>query len=84
MPSSIDLNTLTGSISAQTTSRHPKTPIGNVEIESVGLAVKPASPIRLLCEELPKVYVFFAHKILTTYCAPFPERISHFKVLALP
>ena len=27
---------------------------------------KPASPIRLLCEELPNVYVFFANKMLTT------------------
>ena len=37
--------------------------------------VKPASPIRLLYEELPKVYVFSAHEIFTTFCASFPNRI---------
>ena len=37
--------------------------------------VKPVSPIRLLFEELPKVYVFSAHKIFMPFCAPFPNRI---------
>ena len=32
---------------------------------------KPASSIRLLCEELTKVYVFPEHKLFTTFCAPF-------------
>ena len=32
---------------------------------------KTASPIRLLCEELPYVYVFFAHKIFMIFCVPF-------------
>ena len=45
---------------------------------------KPASHIRLLYEGLPKVYVFSAYKIYTTFCAPFPYRISHFKILAMP
>ena len=45
---------------------------------------EPALPIRFLCEELPSVYVFSAHKVVTTFCAPFPHRISHFKILALP
>ena len=36
--------------------------------------VKPASPIRLLYKELPKVYVLFARKIFTTFCA-FPNCI---------
>ena len=45
---------------------------------------KPASYIRLLCEELPNVYVFSAHKMFTTFCAAFPNRISHFKILAMP
>ena len=45
---------------------------------------KSALPIRLLYEELPKVYVFSAHKMFTTFCAPFPTRISHFKILAMP
>ena len=45
---------------------------------------KPASPIRLLCEELPKVYVYSAQKIFTTFCVPFPNRMSHFKILAMP
>ena len=44
---------------------------------------KPASPIRLLYEELPKVYMFSAHEIFTTLCAPFPNRISHFKILVI-
>ena len=42
---------------------------------SVQLA-KPDSPIRLLYEELPKVYVFSAHKMFATFCAPFSNRIS--------
>ena len=45
---------------------------------------KPASPIRLLCEELSKIYVFSAHKIFTTFCAPFCNRISDIKILAMP
>ena len=36
-------------------------------------AAKPASYIRLLYKELPNVYVFFAHKMFTTFCAPFPN-----------
>ena len=46
--------------------------------------VKPALPIRFLCEELPNVYVFSAHKVFTTFCVPFPNRISHLKILAMP
>ena len=38
---------------------------------------KPALPIRFLCEELPNVYVFSAHKMFTTFCAPFANRTSH-------
>ena len=45
---------------------------------------KPASSIRLLCKQLPNVYVFSAHKTFTTFCAPFLSRISHFKILARP
>ena len=45
---------------------------------------KPASPIRFLYEELPKVYVFSEHKLFTTCCTPFPHRISHFKILVMP
>ena len=45
---------------------------------------KPVSPIKLLCEELPNVYVFCAPKFFTTFCAPFHNRISHFKILAMP
>ena len=40
---------------------------------------KPASTIRLLFEELPKVNVCSAHKIFTTFCTLFPNRISHFQ-----
>ena len=45
---------------------------------------KPASPTRLLYEELPKALMFFAHEIFTTFCAPFPNRISKFEILAMP
>ena len=45
---------------------------------------KPALPIRFLYEELPKVYAFSAHKMFTTFCGPFPNRISHFKIVAMP
>ena len=44
---------------------------------------KPASPIRFLYEELPKVYAFSAYRMFTTVCAHFPNRISHFKILAM-
>ena len=46
-------------------------------------SAKPALPIRFLYEELPNVHVFSAHKMFTTFCAPFPNRISHFKILAM-
>ena len=45
---------------------------------------KPALSIRFLYEELPNVYVFSAHKMFTNFCVPFLNRISHFKILALP
>ena len=34
---------------------------------------KPASPIGLLFEELPNVYVFSVHKMFATFCASFPN-----------
>ena len=49
--------------------------------------VQPAKPdlsVRLLCNQLPNVYAFSAHKILIIFCAPFPNRISHFKILVVP
>ena len=55
-----------------------ETPVSNVGIESVG------SPIRFLYEELPNVYIFSAHKVFTTLCAPFPNGIFCFKILAMP
>ena len=45
---------------------------------------KPALPIRFLCEELPNIYVFSAHKMFMTFCAPFLNRVSHFKILPMP
>ena len=39
---------------------------------------------RVLYEELPNVYVFSAHTMFTTFCAPFRNRISHFKILVMP
>ena len=44
----------------------------------------PALPIRFLYKELPNIYAFSAHKMLKAFCAPFPNRISHFKILAMP
>ena len=57
--------------------------------ETSGLreSVQPAKlalPIRFLYEELPNVYLFSAHKIFMTFCAPFANRISCFKILAMP
>ena len=46
--------------------------------------IKPALPIRFLYKELASDYVFSAHKMFTTFCAPFPNRISNFKILAMP
>ena len=43
---------------------------------------KPALHIRFLYEELTK-FMFSAHKIFT-FCAPFPYRISRFKIVAMP
>ena len=60
-----------------------RAPIRNFGIKSIGSAGQAGSSIRLLCEELPKVDVFSAHKIFTTFCAPFPYRIFDFKVLAI-
>ena len=45
---------------------------------------KPVLPLRFLYDELPNVYVFSAHKMFTTLCAPFPNGISHFKIPAMP
>ena len=45
---------------------------------------EPALPISFLYEELPNAYVFSAHKMFKTFCAPFSNRISHFKILAMP
>ena len=47
-------------------------------------AAKPSLPIRFLYEELPNVCLFSAHWICTTFCAPFPNRISRFKIVAMP
>ena len=49
-----------------------------------GPPAEPALLIRFLYEELPNVYVFSAHEMFTTFCAPFHSRISHFKILAMP
>ena len=45
---------------------------------------KPILPIRLSYEELPNVYGFSEHKMFTPFCAPFPNRRSYFKILAMP
>ena len=46
---------------------------------SVQLA-KPASFIKFLCEQLPNVYVFSAHKMFATFRVSFPDRISHLTI----
>ena len=51
----------------------------------LGVSVQPAKLallIRFLYEELSHAYMFSAH-LFTTLCAPFPNRISHFKILAM-
>ena len=47
------------------------------------VSVQQDLPIRFFYEELPTVYVFSAHKMFTAFCAPFPSRIFHFKILAM-
>ena len=42
------------------------------------VSVHPAPLIRLLHKKLPKSYVFSAHRIFKTFCAPFSNRIIHF------
>ena len=44
---------------------------------------KPAFHIKFLYEELPNVYVRSAHKVFTILYAPFPNRMYHFKILAM-
>ena len=44
---------------------------------------KPTSSIWHLCERYRKVIVFSVPKIFTTLCAPFPNRMSSLKVLAM-
>ena len=58
-----------------------RAPISNVGIENVGST----GFTRLSLERtVTKSLCFSAHKIFTTRCASFPNRISHFKVLAMP
>ena len=45
---------------------------------------KPDFPIKFLYEELLNVYVFSARKMFRTFCVPLCNRISHFKILAMP
>ena len=60
-----------------------KASMSKVRIENVVQPAKPVSPIiGHLREQEPKIYVFSAHTIFTTWCVPFSNRISHFKVLA--
>ena len=86
----IDVNTLTGSISAKEKkicfiAYTTLPPVGPPSVMSVlSMSVQLASPIGLLCEQLPKVYVFSADKIFMALCAPFPNEISDFKILAMP
>ena len=60
-----------------------KTPSVTTGLRVSVQAAKPALHIRFLYEELPNVYVFSTHKMFTTFCAPFPYRIPHFKILAM-
>ena len=87
MQQSIEINTLTGGISTKekilalyTTASPEEPPSMKTELR---VLVQPTSPIRLWCEESPKFYVFSAQKILSTFCVPFPNCISHFKILAM-
>ena len=76
---SLDINIATGGISTRekilalkyvTASRAEPQSITSRLRMSVQQA-KPALPVELLCEQLPKVYVFSADKIFTTLCSPF-------------
>ena len=76
-----DINTITGSICDGITRKHP---VSNAGLRVSVQPAKPALPMRFLYEELPNVYVFSSHKMFTTFCVPFPNRISHFKILVMP
>ena len=60
-----------------------KPPSVTPELRVLVQPAKPASLNALLREELPKTCVSFTHKVFTTFCAPFSNRISHFKILAM-
>ena len=61
-----------------------ETPLVTLGLRVLVQPAKPDSSVRLLDNQLPNVYVFSALKIFTTFCAPFPNRTSHFKILAMP
>ena len=67
-----------------TTASSEEPPSATSELRESAQPAKPVLPIRLFYKELPKVYVFSAHKMFTAFCARFPNRISHFKILAMP
>ena len=73
---SININTLTGSIlatekflfySIHDDSVARSVPTSNVGIENVDSTGQAASLVKFLCEQLPKVFVFSADKIFTTW-----------------
>ena len=62
----------------------PETPSVTSELRVSVQPAQPDLPIRFLYKELSNVRVFSAHKMFTTFCAPFSNRICRFKILAMP
>ena len=79
---SIHINIFTRSVSAKeknlcfivyTTLSPTESPSVKSELRVSVQPAKSASTFRLLCEELPKVYVFSLHNIFTTFLCSFSE-----------
>ena len=67
----MDTNIITGSILAYITASPAETQSVTLGLRVSIHSAKPALPIRFLYEELPNVFVFSAHKMFRTFCAPF-------------
>ena len=59
----------------------PTASISNVRIQNVGSV---GFTSRVSVSTVTKSLCVFSDKIFTTWCAPFPNRIFHCKVLAMP
>ena len=61
-----------------------RAPISNMGIKNVGSADQVDFTHQALERKVTRRLFFSAHKIFTTWCSPFPNRMFNFKVLAMP